>query len=79
MAMLSPFVQWDTQNLDTNISARIGSEEFPINGRVNFSVDGRTIRFDFDPISIPIQGALASTPVTLDISKDVVWSGPVLC
>ena len=74
----SPFVQWDTQNLDTNISARIGSEEFPINGRVNFSVDGRTIRFDFDPISIPIQGALASTPVTLDISKDVVWSGPVL-
>jgi hypothetical protein len=74
----SPFVQWDTQSSDTNISARIGSEGFPINGRVNFSADGRTVWFNFDPISIPTQGALASTPVTLDISKDVVWSGPVL-
>jgi hypothetical protein len=74
----SQFVQWDTQSPDTNISARIGSIGFPINGRVNFSADGRTVWFNFDPISIPTQGALASTPVTLDISKDVVWSGPVL-
>jgi hypothetical protein len=74
----SQFVQWDTRSSEANVSARIGNEGFPINGQVSFSADGRTIWFNFDPISIPVQGVSASSPVTLDISKVVVWSGPVL-
>jgi hypothetical protein len=74
----SQFVQWETHSSETNISARIGNEGFPIHGQVSFSADGRTIWFNFDLISIPAQGGSANSPVTLDISKVVVWSGPVL-
>ena len=34
---LSDFFQWDTQNPNTSVGARIDSEGFPINGKVNFS------------------------------------------
>ena len=75
---LSDFFQWDTQNPNTRISARIGSEQVPIDGKVSFSSNSKTIWFDFDPIQIPVQGELVGTPVTLDIFKYLRWVGPVL-
>jgi hypothetical protein len=75
---VNDFFQWDTQNPNTRISARIGSEGVPINGQVSFSSDSKTIWFDFDPIQIPSQLELGSTPVTLDIFKYLRWTGPVL-
>jgi hypothetical protein len=75
---LSDFFQWDTQNPNTSVSARIGSEGLPINGKVDFASDGKTIGFAFDPIQIPIEEGTGSTPVTLDILKYIRWTGPVL-
>lgn len=75
---LSEYLQWDTQNPNSTITARIGSTALPINGRVSFSSDRQAIWFDFDPIKIPVEQGLAFTPVTLDITKYVRWMGPVL-
>jgi hypothetical protein len=72
------FFNWDTQNSNTSVSARIGSEGFPINGKVDFSADGKTIGFAFDPIQIPTEEGIGSTPVTVDINKYIRWTGPVL-
>jgi hypothetical protein len=70
------FFKWDTMNPNTGIGAHIGSAGFPINGQVSFSADGKTIWFDFDPITIPMDMGPASTPVTLEIAKYIKYTGP---
>jgi hypothetical protein len=75
---LSDFFQWDSQSRPTSITARIDTEEIPIDAHVSFSSDGKSVWFDFDAIQIPTQGGASDTPVTLDILKQVQWIGPVL-
>ena len=75
---LSDFFQWDAQNPNTGIRASINGDEIPIHAHFNFSADGKSIWFDFDPVHIPTQTGTADTPVVLDILKQVRWTGPVL-
>ena len=50
-----------------DISARIGSEGFPINGHVNFSADGRDYLVRLRSYLNSEARGLVNTPVTLDI------------
>ena len=75
---LSDFFQWDSQSPTTSISASIDGEEIPIHAHLNFSSNGNSIWFDFDPIQIPTQEGTSGTPVILHIQKQLLWTGPVL-
>jgi hypothetical protein len=75
---LSEFFQWDSQYANTNISAHIDSETLTIHPNITFSIDSKSVWFDFDPIQIPTQSAASGSPVILDILKQIRWTGPVL-
>ena len=66
-------LEWEADT--ATIAARIGATPIPINPSVETSDDGRSIWFKFDPLTpLPIDSPLA-TPIVLDITKYVVYTG----